>query len=81
MTNSLKNAAMFFSIIVLFFVFAKPAQAYLDPGTGSLILQSLLGAVLVLTVAGRRYWYRLLCLLRIKKEKPMNYSTEKTKRI
>ena len=43
-----------------------PAHAYLDPGTGSMILQLLLGGVAGLAVAGRFYWDRLLTLLRIR---------------
>ncbi len=38
------------------------AQAYLDPGTGSLILQTLLGGVAGALVVGRLYWYRLKTL-------------------
>jgi hypothetical protein len=38
---------------------ASPAQAYLDPGTGSMILQIILGGVAGLLVAGKLYWARL----------------------
>jgi hypothetical protein len=38
---------------------AGPAHAYLDPGTGSIILQSLIGAVAAGLVIGRHYLYRL----------------------
>lgn len=42
------------------------AHAYLDGGTGSMILQLLLGGVAGLALAFRLYWYRLLSLLGIK---------------
>jgi hypothetical protein len=33
--------------------------AYLDPGSGSMILQVLTGGVAAAAVAGRLYWHRL----------------------
>jgi hypothetical protein len=36
-----------------------PAYAYLDPGTGSMILQGLLAAGVGAMVAGRLYWQRI----------------------
>ena len=46
--------------------FSTPAHAYLDPGTGSMILQVVLGGVAGAAVAGRFYWNRLLALVGIK---------------
>ena len=37
-----------------------PAHAYLDPGTGSMFLQLLLGGVAGLAVLLKLYWQRLL---------------------
>lgn len=37
----------------------RPAAAYLDPGTGSMILQGLIGAVVGGLVALRIYWARI----------------------
>lgn len=48
--------------------FSTPAHAYLDPGTGSMILQVVLGGVAGAAVAGRFYWHRLLTLLRIRSD-------------
>ena len=39
---------------------AAPAYAYLDPGTGSMILQVLLGGVAGVALAGRLYWRQFL---------------------
>lgn len=36
-----------------------PAWAYLDPGTGSMMLQVLLGGIAGAMVVGRLYWDRL----------------------
>ena len=44
------------------------AWAYLDPGTGSIILQVLLGGVAGLLLAGKLYWHKLLTTLRIRRD-------------
>jgi hypothetical protein len=40
-------------------LFATPSNAYLDPGTGSIILQSILAGIAVAMGVLRLYWYRL----------------------
>jgi hypothetical protein len=42
--------------------------SYLDPGSGSMILQMLAGGTAALAVTGKLYWRRVLKLLRIRKE-------------
>jgi hypothetical protein len=42
---------------------AAPSHAYLDPGTGSIILQSLLAGVAVAIGLLRLYWYRFKVFL------------------
>jgi hypothetical protein len=41
--------------------------AYLDPGSGSMLLQVLAGGAAAVAVTGRLYWRRLLRFLRIRK--------------
>ena len=41
--------------------------AYLDPGSGSMILQAVLGGVAAAGVIARLYWRRLMKLLRIRR--------------
>jgi hypothetical protein len=41
--------------------------AYLDPGTGSMLLQVIAGGVAAVAVAGKLYWRRLKSFLRIGK--------------
>ena len=38
---------------------AQPAHAYLDLGTGSILLQMLLGGVAGAVVIAKLYWYRI----------------------
>jgi hypothetical protein len=47
---------------------ATPAYAYLDPGTGSMILQVLLGGVAGIALVGKLYWHKLLTLLGLRRE-------------
>lgn len=42
--------------------------AYLDPGSGSMILQILAGGLAAVAVTAKLYWTRLLKFLRIKKD-------------
>jgi len=39
--------------------FALPAQAYLDPGSGSMILQVIAGGVAGALVAFKMFWHRI----------------------
>lgn len=43
--------------------FTLPAHAYLDPGTGSMILQGILGAIAVAGAAVSVYWNKLKLLV------------------
>ena len=46
-------------IILTVIAFERPALAYLDPGSGSMMLQLLLGGVAAAGVVLKLYWYRL----------------------
>ena len=52
---------MKFLILILFFnlFFLSKAQAYIDPGSGSIILQALLGALAAAGVSISIYWNKL----------------------
>ncbi len=45
--------------VAVYLAFASPAYAYLDPGTGSILLQGLIGAAVGGWVAARLYWSKL----------------------
>ena len=44
--------------------------AYLDPGTGSMLVQLVVGGVAAIAVTAKFYWRRLLTFLRIRKPQP-----------
>jgi len=46
-------------VVALLALPAAPAYAYLDPGTGSILVQGLLAAIAGVAVAGRLYWGRI----------------------
>lgn len=48
---------------------SMPAYAYIDPGSGSMILQGLLAALAAIVVTAKLWWHRLLVLLHIRKRK------------
>ena len=54
-TKRLIAGLVFFSAIGI----APPAHAYLDPGTGSMLLQLLLGGAAGALVVGKLYWHRV----------------------
>ncbi len=39
--------------------FAAPAFAYIDPGTGSYLVQGLIAAVIGISVTGKVFWARI----------------------
>lgn len=48
--------------LVLFFItgfFISDAYAYLDPGTGSVVLQALIGVLVGVVITVKIYWYKL----------------------
>lgn len=48
-------------MMIGFFAFGvATAQAYLDPGTGSMILQAIIGAVAGALIVIKLYWYKLV---------------------
>jgi hypothetical protein len=44
--------------------------AYLDPGSGSMLVQLLVGGIAGIAVTAKLYWHRILRLLRIRKDEP-----------
>ena len=66
----MKQVAQFFFILVIceVFLIPIPAMAYLDPGSGSMLLQLLLGGTAGLIVVIKLYWQSLVSFFKPKKE-------------
>ena len=46
---------------------ASPAYAYLDPGTGSMLISAVLGVAAAVALAVKMFWYRLIGFFRGKR--------------
>ena len=57
------TGAMFVSMFLLVSSLNGEVLAYLDPGTGSMVLQALLAGVVGALAVGRLYWQRLKGLI------------------
>ena len=64
----MKMIHLCFWVAVFLLASVGNAHAYLDPGTGSAILQGILGALAALAVALKLYWHRFLRLLGLRKK-------------
>jgi hypothetical protein len=53
--------------LLLFLALTGPACAYIDPSSGSMILQGVIAAIAAILVTAKLWWHRLLVLLGIRK--------------
>lgn len=62
----LKGKNLFLSILTFIFSvsIATPAYAYLDPGTGSIILQGIIAGLAVFSLTIKMWWYKLTSLFK-----------------
>jgi len=54
-------------LAVVAVLWPRPAAAYLDANTGSLLLQVLLGGVAGLALVGKLFWHRITSVLGLQK--------------
>ena len=60
--TNIKQRFMIISGALLFIfhgLFVSDAYAYLDPGTGSLVIQVIIGALVGIGITLKIYWYKL----------------------
>jgi hypothetical protein len=61
--------------LILLLLLATDAVAYLDPGTGSMLLQVILGGIAAIGVAIKLYWHKLRAAIGMaRKEDPEDES-------
>jgi dolichol kinase len=70
-----KTLALTFAGLLATIFYSAPAYAYLDPGTGSIILQLLLGGVAGGLVIFKLYWARLKSFF-VRDPKPQDKSED-----
>jgi hypothetical protein len=68
----MKRFVIIVALIYSVFVLTRPAYAYLDPGSGSMVLQALLGVFAAVMVVVKLYWARLMKFFGFKKEQDSN---------
>ena len=66
--KNLEKKPPVFSAFAVLSVFPVSAFAYLDPGTGSIILQGLIGAIAVAMATGKMWWYKIKGIFSSNKE-------------
>ena len=49
----------YFLVTLFLFAFSQSAAAYLDPGTGSMILQGIIAGLAVVAFTVKSYWYKI----------------------
>ena len=60
------------SIVLLSYLLTNTAYAYIDPGTGTIILQAIVGAIAAGIVTIKLYWYKLKAFFTKKKDKNLD---------
>lgn len=60
----MKKSAATIALVIALASWETPAEAYLDPGSGSMLLQVVLGGAAALAVALRLAWQRISAALR-----------------
>jgi hypothetical protein len=63
----MSNSQKLIAVLILFVALTGPAQAYIDPSSGSMILQGIIAGLAAIAVTAKLWWHRLLVLLRIRK--------------
>ena len=66
------SSHVFLAVFLAVFCVSTPAWAYLDPGTGSVILQLLLGGVAGVLIVLKLYWQNFKSVFRRKEPKDGN---------
>lgn len=59
---------MKFLLVSVLLLLSTPAWAYLDPGTGSMLLQVILGGIAAVGVALKLFWHKIRVALGFSKK-------------
>lgn len=64
-------------VFAVLMLFIEPAHAYLDPGTGSILLQGLIAAIAGTMVTARLYWGKIKSMFSRNSENDSQQTEEK----
>ena len=64
------NPATALVLVVALLGYAPSSAAYLDPGTGSMILSAIVGLIATVTLAAKTWWYRIRRFFRRSEPEP-----------
>lgn len=68
--KAMKNYSKFVVVTgILLLTTGKQAHAYIDPGSGSLIMTAILGFIAAIAYTSRKYFYKIKNLFRKNKHK------------
>jgi len=57
-------------IAIIAFLWAQPALAYIDPGSGSAIVSAIIGFFVAVGLAVKTYWYKIKSIFSPSKNNP-----------
>ena len=60
---------MIFLLFLFTFFFSQNAYAYIDPGTGGIILQAIIGAIAATSLSIKIYWQKIKDFLKKRSKK------------
>lgn len=52
------------TVVIVLLTFSPAAMAYLDPGTGSMLISAIVGLLASLALAIKTYWYKFVGMIR-----------------
>ena len=64
---TIRRASCVVLVLVACLTIASPAHAYLDPGTGSMLVSALIGVAAAVALALKMFWYRVAGWVRRKR--------------
>lgn len=73
----MKKLNWIFLVIGLWLILEESAYAYLDPGSGSMILQIVLGGLAGAALVIKTFWHRIVTFFKIRKDEPKSEETIK----
>ena len=72
----MRTTNLYTVLFITFFSFSPSAFAYLDPGTGSMVISAIVGIFATAYLALKTYWYKLTNFFKGKKKNDTDQDKE-----